>query len=156
MAASAAGLAFLIAAVQAEGLRVGPEKQGALFRGGERNASGAEETAYVVAPVDDGLRTVLELNVAADNWNRCLTINEYLCIECDTTSDLTTQNKPVPCWSYNSEIEAIPGANPDYYDLRVTTRGTVLKWPEDAEDAFLAPADGVELYRFSEGGYRHE
>jgi hypothetical protein len=141
---------------RAEGLRLGPEKQGAVLYVGDSNSSGARQTAYVVAPVGDDLRSVLELETAADNWNGCHTINEYLCIDCDVDSELTSQNNPAPCWAYDSEIEAVPGANPDYYDLKVTRRGRMPGWPPDDGDMFLAPADDIAVYRFAEGEYRKE
>ena len=37
---------------------------------------------------------------------------------------------------------------------KVTRRGTVLTWPAAEGDPFIAPADEVELYRFSGGEYR--
>jgi hypothetical protein len=141
---------------RAEGLRLGPEKQGAVLYVGDSNSSGARQTAYVVAPVGDDLRSVLELETAADNWNGCHTINEYLCIDCDVDSELTNRNDPAPCWAYDAVLEAVPGANPDYYDLKVTRRGRIPGWPAGDGDMFLAPADDVAIYRFAEGEYRRE
>jgi hypothetical protein len=140
----------------AEGLRLGPEKQGAVLYVGDSNSSGAQQTAYVVAPVDGELRSVLDLEVAADNWNGCHTINEYLCLGCDLGTELINRNDPVPCWAYDSVIEAVPGVNPDYYDLKVTRRGRMPGRPPDDGDMFLVPADDIAVYRYVQGEYRKE
>jgi hypothetical protein len=123
---------------EVKGLRVGPDKQGALFMVTDYGQGVLSGAAYVVAPVDDGLRTVLRVQLSGDNHSDCCNEDGY------------------PCYAYDSIIKLQPGGNPDYYDLRVTTHGTALTWPAGEGDPFIAPVDGVELYRFSEGRYTQE
>jgi hypothetical protein len=120
---------------KAQGLRVGPDKQGALFIVTDYGQGVLSSAAYVVAPVEDELRSVLGVQLSRDNHSDCCNEEGY------------------PCYVYDSTLNLQPGENPDYYDVKVTTHGTMLAWPEDEEDPSVAPADSVELYRFSEGRY---
>jgi hypothetical protein len=119
-----------------EALRLGPEKQGALLHVGSYGMGTGAETVYVVAPVGGHLQTVFEGDVSGDNHSDCCALNGY------------------PCYSYDSTLHLRPGENPDYYDLVLTVRGTVLNFSPGLENPFIERVDEIAVYRFLDGVYR--
>lgn len=58
------------------------------------------------------------------------------------SESMETAGQPWASWEYAVDYEFVPGKNADYYDLRMTTKGTKTK------DGQVVPADASVLYTF--------
>ena len=90
----------------------------------------SNEVAVVIADMGETLREVLTVDeFGGDNGGAC---GEGL----------------AACYSFSSKLEFVPGANPDYYDAKVTTTGT-----KEDNDGNVRRVNAVKKYTFANGKY---
>ncbi|MEW6730764.1 MAG: hypothetical protein AB1489_05455 [Acidobacteriota bacterium] len=110
-------------------VKIGPDKYGVLFRPGFTNQGYTVESLVIISEIDKQFREIaLVEEIYQDNEGSC-------------GGDLGE------CWKYDSKIEFVPGSNPLYFDLKVTTSGT--KQSDDKVINF----NEVRTYRFQNGKY---
>lgn len=64
-------------------------------------------------------------------------------------AEVKLMGRDLPCWKYESTLRFEPGHNPDYYNLIVRRRGTLIEGENE-----LSPIDAEETYSFVDGVYR--
>jgi hypothetical protein len=108
-------------------VQIGPDKYGYIF---ERYCIGtgfSEDEVALITDVDGQLQLVFDnIGIAGKN---------YPCGE----------DGGMPCWTYNSDLQFVPGDNPDYFDLHLSTGGTI--------GADMKQIDGTRTYTFDGQAY---
>jgi hypothetical protein len=123
-------------------IKVGPDKNGVLFKLGDMHQGVGNEYMVLVAEVDDHIAELLSIGLGEDNGGG--------------GSDAGTDGSQSdcgpfgtdPCYSYTSKIEFVPGDNPDYFDLRIKTAGTELNKKDR-----LIKVNQLKTYVFSDSKY---
>jgi serine/threonine protein kinase len=111
-------------------IKIGPDRHGAMFEAGGMGQGISNEVAVVIADMGETLREVLTVDeFGGDNGGAC---GEGL----------------AACYSFSSKLEFVPGANPDYYDAKVTTTGT-----KEDNDGNVRRVNAVKKYTFANGKY---
>jgi hypothetical protein len=104
-------------------VQIGPDKYGYIF---ERYCIGtgfSEDEVALITDVDGRLQLVFDnIGIAGRN---------HPCGE----------DGGMPCWTYDSDLQFVPGNNPDYFDLHLSTSGTV--------GAAMEEIDSTRTYTFS-------
>lgn len=111
-------------------MKIGADRHGAMFEAGGMGQGISNEVAVLIADVGETLREVLIVDeFGGDNGGAC---GEGL----------------AACYSFSSKLEFVAGANPDYYDARVTTTGT-----KEDKDGNVRRVNTVKKYAFVNGKY---
>jgi serine/threonine protein kinase len=123
--------------------KIGPERYGVVFYDGSTGQGTTEEAMILIADVDGALRELITVSeFSGDNSGA----------DCGGPRDPTNADASSifggPCYRYSSKPEFEPGANPEYFDLKVTTIGTKL---DNADKPRRVNA--VKKYSFNQGKY---
>lgn len=117
-------------------VRLGPQRYGVLLH----NDFNDRQDSLILAEGPTGSLRVAFSRITGNGNTR----GPSSCAEVELTG------RKVPCWKYESTLRFEPGHNPDYYNLIVRKRGTVL----EGEDT-VSPVDDEETYSFVDGIYRN-
>lgn len=110
-------------------VRVGPEKWGVLFEDDMGKGGYAPIRTTIIIPYSNGFSVAFDDITAEDNLGS----------GCEPNKN---------CYKYTGRIDFVPGTNPKYYDLRITTSGTKL----DNKDRKIS-WNRKFTYGFSDGKY---
>lgn len=110
--------------------KIGPDRYGVVFEDGDMGQGYTHEAVWVLAEVGERISEVLSVDSYGGD-------NEGTCGE-----DLQ------PCWKFSSRMAFEPGANPDYFDIKVTTTGT-----KSDDNGKIGRANAVKKYAFVNGKY---
>jgi hypothetical protein len=120
--------------VRAKVVKLGAQKHGVLFHWSFTNLGFTEEGNVLVAEFNQGLKELFALVTAGNNE-----------ADCDPSQHFAGS---VACWSYKSKLEFVPSANPDFYDLKIITRGT-----KPNEEGVVTEFAKTKTYVFINGRY---
>lgn len=109
---------------------VGPGKYGIILKDKHGNQGIVQTDMILIGEVDGKLQLILSTT----------TISEDGCY----ANDLPT------CWRYDSNVDFVEGENPDYFDLRITTRGTVADMDHWGQ---VKDVSGTKVFEFKDGKY---
>jgi hypothetical protein len=111
-------------------IKIGAERYGVVFQPGYTGQGITSESAVVIAETTENVHEVLVVDeYSADNSGTC-------------GEGLAT------CYSFSSKLEFVAGANPEFYDARITTTGT-----KEDKDGNVRRANAVKKYTFANGKY---
>jgi len=91
---------------EAQLIKIGPDQYGVLFKNAYTNQGVTTENTSLVTAVGTQLKEVFSLNTSEDNSGAC-----------DESSDCY--------YSYETQLEFVPGRNPDYFDIKAVTKGSL-------------------------------
>ena len=115
---------------EAESVQIGPQKDGIMITDHLFKNGTARVSDVIVTEANARLVAVVAIETGAHNAENCPPILDA-----------------EPCWEYSALYEWVPGSNPEFFDIRVTTSGTKLI------DEKSVPFEEKSLYRFGEDVY---
>jgi len=93
-------------------IKIGPDRYAVAFFDYYSGQGHSTEGYFIIGNIGTSIECLISVPVIAENYSEC-------CI-----SDKGENCDRPPCWSFNSEIEFIPGSFDDYFDIKITTSGT--------------------------------
>lgn len=108
-------------------IKLGPTKFGVIFEDVFSGQGCEESVGIIIAPIGNKFQKIIELDLGGNNEGRTLDDNKY--------------------YNYKAKYELINHHNKDFYDLKVTTSGTINKNDK------VAPINEEVIYSFKNNKY---
>jgi hypothetical protein len=112
---------------------------------------GRDRTGVELTPVDEGqgITTTSKQIVALPGSTISKVLNLLVAEDDHGGCDPRQPSDEPSCYSYRKSITFRQGANADYYDIYAVLRGT-----DYGDDLSVHNVSGIEIFRFSDGGYK--
>ena len=114
-------------------VEIGPRKTGVAFQELTYENGETQTWNWIIGNIDNHLKPIAKIKTGANNSDQCSPIGA-----------------DVPCWEYISTLDLVPSSHPQYYEIRLMTKGTKLV------SGKIVPFENTAYYVFIDGEYQFE